>query len=134
MSGIGSLRWLNDYIGIPYRFGGRDIDGVDCYGLCKLIYENEFEETLPDWTFDEIDLSLFNKEIVKQVSGGTFEQLEEPQDSCFAICYRTRAAHHMGLFFGNGIIHCTDNAGTVYEPRRRFEEKYTKIVYGHWHP
>lgn len=29
--------WANDYVGIPYRLGGRDHDGVDCYGLVYLV-------------------------------------------------------------------------------------------------
>jgi cell wall-associated NlpC family hydrolase len=40
---------LRKYIGIPYEFGGRDFDGIDCFGLVKIFYENEFNIILPDY-------------------------------------------------------------------------------------
>ena len=30
------------YLGIPYKHGGGDSDGINCYGLIKLFYAQEF--------------------------------------------------------------------------------------------
>ena len=49
MRTLGDLCWLNTYIGIPYVFGGRDHKGVDCYGLIKLLFTEQYDEALPDW-------------------------------------------------------------------------------------
>ena len=134
MSGIGSLRWLNEYIGIPYKFGGRDVNGTDCYGLIKMIYLNEYNEVLPDWAFDEINYREIDGKIQAQLESGTFCYLDEPQDASFAICFRTRAAHHIGLYYGGGIIHCADGIGTVFQQRRVFEDQFVRVVYGNWTP
>ena len=132
--GIGDYRWLNNYIGLPYAFGGRDRKGVDCYGLIRLIFENEYQIQLPDWQFDEINLKLINDEIQGQVTSGDFEEIDGPEDGCFAICVRVRAAHHMGLCFAGGVIHAQEKSGVIFQPVRVFESKFKKVIYGDWTP
>ena len=40
-------KWVNNYIGIPFVSGGRDKTGCDCYGLVRLILQNEYNIELP---------------------------------------------------------------------------------------
>jgi len=134
MSGLGNARWLNDYIGIPYTYGGRSMAGVDCFGLAILIYKNEYGIDLPDWYLDEVDLTGRHEAISSVVCSGSFEETDEPKDGDFAFCYRTRMAHHVGLHFARGIIHAESGLGVVYVPRSRFERDYVKVVYGDWTP
>lgn len=46
----GAPPWVNDYIGIPYVDGGRDRDGVDCYGLVRLVLAERRGILLPDYS------------------------------------------------------------------------------------
>lgn len=134
MRTLGDMSWLNQYIGMPYKFGGREPRGVDCYGLVKLVYEEQYNEILPDWSTDEINLRVISKEITGAVGGGEFTQRDEPRDGDFVVCYRAKAAHHLGLYFSGGVLHCIDGIGVVYEPLHRFEANYTKVIFGEWHP
>ncbi len=134
MRSVGDLVWLNDYIGIPYELGGRSWDGLDCYGLVKLVYREEFGIALPDWLTDKMDLSEKASTIENIVCSGAFRPTETPDDGDFAVCYRHRAAHHLGLYFGGGILHAQNGAGVIYEMRSHFERQFVRIKYGTWLP
>ena len=41
--------WWNDYITIPYKKMGRDKDGLDCWGLVRMIYKDQFDIDLPSY-------------------------------------------------------------------------------------
>lgn len=42
--------WCANYIGIPYRDKGRDLEGFDCWGLVRHVLMNEFGiDDLPDY-------------------------------------------------------------------------------------
>jgi cell wall-associated NlpC family hydrolase len=44
--------WANQYIGLPFVEHGRDHAGVDCWGLLRLIYQEQFGLTLPSYAED----------------------------------------------------------------------------------
>ena len=41
--------WWAKYVGIPFLDGGRDMAGLDCWGLVRLIYAQELDIDLPDY-------------------------------------------------------------------------------------
>lgn len=41
---------LSKYIGLSYKHLGRDNSGIDCYGVVYLIYKQEFNIILSDYT------------------------------------------------------------------------------------
>ena len=43
------MEWVRKYIGLPYKELGRDDTGVDCYGLCCVVYNRELGLDLPDF-------------------------------------------------------------------------------------
>jgi len=40
--------WTSLYVGVPWRDRGRDRDGLDCWGLVRLVYGERFGIALPD--------------------------------------------------------------------------------------
>jgi lipoprotein Spr len=40
--------WARAYVGIPYRPGGRDRSGCDCFGLLALVLRERFGLRVPD--------------------------------------------------------------------------------------
>jgi cell wall-associated NlpC family hydrolase len=41
--------WAAEYIGIPYKPGGRDRDGIDCWGLASLVWRERLGADLPPY-------------------------------------------------------------------------------------
>ena len=41
--------WVNAYVGLPFRAHGRDRDGVDCWGLVRLVLADQFGTRLPSY-------------------------------------------------------------------------------------
>jgi len=41
--------WVNAYVGLPFRAHGRDRDGVDCWGLVRLVLADQFGRRLPSY-------------------------------------------------------------------------------------
>ncbi len=41
--------WVADYVGLPFRAHGRDRDGVDCWGLARLVLAERFGLSLPSY-------------------------------------------------------------------------------------
>lgn len=44
---------LADYIGIPFKYNGRTLKELDCYGLVMLLYKNLKSIDIPDVTSPE---------------------------------------------------------------------------------
>ncbi len=40
--------WAAEYTGLPYKVGGRDRSGVDCYGLVLMVWRERFGIVLPE--------------------------------------------------------------------------------------
>lgn len=43
-------KWAAQYLNIPFRPKGRTREGVDCYGLVRLIYQEQLNIELPSYT------------------------------------------------------------------------------------
>lgn len=41
--------WCAGYIGIPFKTGGTDRNGLDCWGLINLVWKEQFGRSLPDY-------------------------------------------------------------------------------------
>lgn len=44
--------WSDDYLGLPWREKGRDRQGVDCWGLCRLAFAEKRGVLLPSYHND----------------------------------------------------------------------------------
>ena len=47
--------WVEGYVGIPFKSRGRDVGGVDCWGLVWMVFRRELSIELPSYAADYLD-------------------------------------------------------------------------------
>lgn len=68
--------WVASYLQVPFRDKGRTRDGVDCYGLVRLIYHEQRRIELPSYT-EAYATSADQKEITALLSNELGSQWRE---------------------------------------------------------
>ncbi len=121
------------YVGIPFREHGRDMDGLDCYGLF-LLFCRELGYQLDDYLYNPSsskgDYNLFFENYYKSL-----EKIPENEMLMAgnAILFKGIDGFptHIGVYLGNGkFIHCLKKVGVVIsklnqEPfKSRIEERF----------
>ncbi len=60
--------WVRDYVGLPFKARGRTRDGLDCWGLFRLIQMEVFGRALP--AYDDVDWpKMSNADIAHLMDG-----------------------------------------------------------------
>jgi len=109
--------WASKYIGIPYCLGGRELlGGLDCYGLVRLVYQQERSIVLPDLPgVTENTVLAICREIVAH-SQGLWNEVADPVDGCVVAMSLREALHHVGVWAatdGGKIVHAYRYANQV---------------------
>jgi hypothetical protein len=104
------------YVGIPYLKKGRDIEGLDCYGLVRLIYKNELNIDLPSFTSDySAGDNERIEELIAQYKEG-WEEVQEPVVGDIIVFKVMGQEAHVGLIVSPGyFIHCRENQDSAIE-------------------
>jgi len=111
-----SYHWAAKYIGIPYRLGGRDSGGLDCYGLVKLVYLEQRRISLPDLPgIAEKPIMEVCREILAQTQE-SWTEVAKPVDGCLVAMSQSDALHHAGVWAdadGGKVVHAYEHVGYV---------------------
>ncbi|MDR2160517.1 MAG: C40 family peptidase [Treponema sp.] len=111
------VAWAKNYIGIPFVSNGRTREGCDCYGLCRLVLQEEYHAVLPALSGD-----YENALDVKETAALFAENrpvllaapLSEPEEGCVVIITERGRPCHLGIYAGSGyILHTTAKTGSV---------------------
>lgn len=89
--------WSNNYIGIPFKYKGRTEEGLDCWGLARLIYKNEYAITLPSFSSDYEDSDIERiSDLIAQYREG-WETVEVPSEGDIVLFKVMGAISHIGI-------------------------------------
>lgn len=126
-----SQHWITRYLGTPYKEGGRDISGLDCWGLIRLVYHEILGISLPllpGYTSDNL-LSL-TREIAAQIDGHWDEVIKPKEFDAVAMGIGD-TPHHVGLWTaadGGRIIHTFKGRAVAAETVRQLRVQGMKYI------
>ena len=108
--------WHNKYIGIPFLDKGRDIDGIDCWGLVRLVYKQEYNIDLPSFSTDyEADDTERMKDLLAQYKEG-WEKIDTPTEGCIVLFNILGVESHMGIAISSThFLHARDRYDSAIE-------------------
>jgi len=108
---------FSQYIGIPFKSRGRDRNGVDCWGLLRLIYREQLGIELPSYG-EEYDSALDYRAVLTTIERHMHEWKPVTDARIWdAVLLRIRGLPiHLGTVIGEGrMIHVTRGISTCIE-------------------
>lgn len=109
--------WVKHYVGIPFISGGRTKTGCDCYGLVRLVLQEQYGIVLPelsdDYT-DALNIGETSRLFAEQLPVLSADRLPEPEEQAVALITEQGYPCHLGIVAGSGyILHTGAKTGAV---------------------
>jgi len=125
------VHWALRYIGLPFVDGGRDRNGVDCWGLLCLVYSEIDQIELPLHPhFRCADVLAVSREIANQVAA-QWTEIPKPVERCAVAMSQQVIPHHVGLWTqddGGKVIHAWNGLAVAAESIRRLRLRGMRTI------
>jgi len=109
------LTQINELVGIPFKDGGRDRNGLDCWGMVILAYKILHNKEIPDFKICAMQHDLVHKKILEQQTDNDWEELQGPEKGCI-VAFRLHPifVSHIGICIDEKtFLHCSERIGGV---------------------
>jgi cell wall-associated NlpC family hydrolase len=102
LTNVDLYKFIDDWYGTQYKYGGLSKQGVDCSGFCNMLYVEVYKKQLPRST----------KDISKQVNKVPKEKLQEGHLLLFNISGKNNS--HVGVYLQNDyFVHASTSKGVI---------------------
>ncbi|MGE0562495.1 MAG: C40 family peptidase [Flavobacteriales bacterium] len=110
-------QFIDEWIGVQYKYGGTSKSGVDCSGFCNLLYSNVYNKTLP----------RTSSEMAKQLQKIPKGSLVEGDIIVFDI--EGKRNSHVGVYLANSkFVHASTSSGVIISSLEHpyYQKAYSK--------
>lgn len=104
---------INKYIGVPYLFNGRTMQGLDCWGLVELAMAELRGVQLPVWSAVSDNPKDVDQAIRQAKKHPVVTLVAAQQDYDIVVFKRRLIAYHVGLYFKGKVVHASRQANQV---------------------
>ncbi|MFH2013824.1 MAG: NlpC/P60 family protein [Patescibacteria group bacterium] len=124
---------LTKYLCIPFEAGGRDYQGIDCFGLVKLIYKEFLDINIPDT--EKLPGNIVGIQNELKNFSNLFIKVKDPEPFDIILCRESPSSkniNHIALFLTSGKgIHAVEGQGVVVEKFIR-NPYYLEMIEGYY--
>jgi cell wall-associated NlpC family hydrolase len=108
--------FIDEWMGVPYKYGGNDKNGIDCSGFTGMLYREVYNKNVSGPTSTLIDLtSIINESELKE------------GDMVFFHIEKKGKVSHVGVYLQNNkFVHATTKKGVMIND---LNENYYKQHY-----
>lgn len=110
-------QFIDEWVGVQYKYGGTSKSGVDCSGFCNILYNNVYSKTLP----------RTSSEIAKQLQKVPKGSLTEGDIVVFDI--EGKRNSHVGVYLANSkFVHASTSSGVIISSLEHpyYQKAYSK--------
>lgn len=103
------MHWAAKYVGIPYKIGGDDLSGADCWGLVRLVLRAERGLEMPALAIGQAGNDAALRRCFAGWSAADLRRLCEFD----IVTMKNTFGHHVGIVamaddFGAMLLHCDE--------------------------
>jgi cell wall-associated NlpC family hydrolase len=114
---------INKYLGVPYKHKGRDLSGLDCWGLIMCVYkDNGFEVSDFDIDYDE-NWQFKGENHFLENYHLQWEKIDLPKVFDVVLLFKDGVPNHAGIVLSHGKVLHTCRSGTVVSRLFTFKGK-----------
>lgn len=109
--------WVKKYTGIPFVSNGRTAAGCDCYGLVRLVLQEEYGVPLPELSdnyTDALNIAETARLFAEQLPVLAGAKIPEPEERAVVLIKEQGRLCHIGITAGGGyMLHTGVKTGAV---------------------
>lgn len=123
---------LNDFLRVPYLACGRDMAGLDCWGLVCRVMVDIFNKPPPTLHAD-IDKTGMHSAYQSEARESVYTPLNAPEAGCIAACYINGLMSHVGVVVVDGgrmmVLHTRAGRGCSLDSLAAFDRLFDRILW-----
>ena len=111
------VNWTSKFVGVPFIDGGRDIRGVDCYGLVYLVYREVLGIELPGYgEISAHDMARASHRIRTDSAMAPWVPVTGPAQAMDVLVMRGRPLHVGVMVDAGHVLHVEAATASVIVP------------------